>query len=101
MALSDGSHFHGRRSLWVRSGRGRTRYPFDPVARDPFQTWLIGLSPFSRVPQICRPKFSNQNWLYCSITAPKSGKRKIKLSASKNAMRHSARLLQTRYLQLS
>jgi hypothetical protein len=42
--------------------------------------------------QICRPSgVSNQNWLDCLITAPKSGKRKIKLSASKNAMRHSAR----------
>ena len=25
-ALSDGSHFHGRRSLWVRSGRHKQEY---------------------------------------------------------------------------
>ena len=73
------------------------------VTHDPFQTWLIRrrLSLERAFLQICRLKFSNQNWLDCLITAPKSGKRKIKLSASKNAMRHSARLLQTRYLQLS
>ena len=28
-------HFHGRRSLRVRSGHGRTRCRLDPVARDP------------------------------------------------------------------
>ena len=33
---------------------------------------------------------SNQNWLYCSITAPKSGKRRIKLRASKKPMRQNA-----------
>ena len=38
VALSDGSHFHGRRSLWMRSGHGRTRCRLDPVARDPIAT---------------------------------------------------------------
>ena len=40
LALSDGSHFHGRRSLWVRSGHGRTRCPLDPVAHDPERTYI-------------------------------------------------------------
>jgi hypothetical protein len=38
VALSDGSHFHGRWSLWMRSGHGLTRCRLDPVARDPFRT---------------------------------------------------------------
>ena len=38
----------------------------------------------------CRPRASNENWLYCSITAPKSGRRNIKLNATSSTMRHNA-----------
>jgi hypothetical protein len=32
----------------------------------------------------------SQNWLYCSITAPKTGKRRIKFRATNNPMRQNA-----------
>jgi hypothetical protein len=49
-----------------------------------------GLSPKSITAAAAHEAASIQNWLYCSITAPKSGKRTIKLRLSKSPTRQNA-----------
>ena len=37
MAFSDGSHFHGRRSLWCEADTASPAAGYDPVTRDPLR----------------------------------------------------------------